>query len=51
VYIAGKGFYSTANAVMLEEQNLRYIIPDRRDNQQTDCTALALEMTIDYKQG
>jgi hypothetical protein len=40
VYIAGKGFYSTANAVMLEERNLRYSIPVRRDNRQIDYSPL-----------
>ncbi|MDR2159956.1 MAG: hypothetical protein LBP23_07820, partial [Treponema sp.] len=40
VYIADKGFYSAANAAMLEARNLRYIIPVRRDNRQIDYSPL-----------
>jgi transposase len=36
VYIADKGFYSGENTAMLEAQNLRYIIPVRRNNPETD---------------
>jgi transposase len=32
VYIADKGFYSKDNVAMLEEQNLKYIMPVRRSN-------------------
>ncbi|MDR1637948.1 MAG: transposase [Treponema sp.] len=32
VYIADKGFYSTGNVAMLEQRNLKYIMPVRRSN-------------------
>lgn len=32
IMIADKGFYSAANITFLQEQNLKYIIPLRRDN-------------------
>jgi hypothetical protein len=36
VYIADKGFYSRDNIAMLEEKNLRYIMPVRRNNPAID---------------
>jgi hypothetical protein len=36
VYIADKGFYSRDNAAMLEERNLRYIMPVRRNDPAID---------------
>jgi transposase len=36
VYIADKGFYSRDNVAMLEERNLKYIMPVRRSNPAID---------------
>jgi transposase len=36
VFIADKGFYSAANIKALEEENLKYLIPLRRNNLAVD---------------
>jgi hypothetical protein len=41
VFIADKGFYSEQNVKLLEDQQLRYVIPLRRNNPAIDYTPLA----------
>jgi hypothetical protein len=41
VFIADKGFYSEQNVKLLEDQQLKYVIPLRRNNQTIDYTPLS----------
>ena len=40
IYIADRGFYSTSNIEMLEDEKLQYIIPMRRNNSLIDFSIL-----------
>lgn len=48
IYIADKGFYSTANTDMMKAQHLQYIIPLQRNNKHIDYNPLR---TADFKAG
>lgn len=49
VYIADKGFYSESNILELEDLEMEYIIPLRRDNKLIDYSLLAeIELSENY---